>query len=230
MPDLRSIITWLQELPPWGVYLALGITTYVENLFPPSPSDVVMLGIATLIGLGTVALVPSIAIATLGSTMGFLTAFALGRCYGRRLLASGRVPFLTNAAVTKVDGWFNRYGYWVIVVNRFLAGTRAGISFCAGMSRLDLWRTTILCTVSALAWNGIIIWLGSILGDNWQRGAQILTQYGQVVTLILVALALGVVIRWWLHRRHRTPQGAGAVRAPTASAPSDTAITNEASP
>ncbi len=90
MPDLASIITWLQELPPWGVYLALGVTTYVENIFPPSPSDVVMLCIATLIGIGTVGLVPSIAIATLGSTMGFLTAFALGRRYGRRLLASGR--------------------------------------------------------------------------------------------------------------------------------------------
>jgi membrane protein DedA with SNARE-associated domain len=213
MPNLGSIIKGLQELPPWGVYLALGVTTYVENIFPPSPSDVVMLFIATLIGIGTVELVPSI-------------AFYIGRRYGRRLLASGRVPFLTKNAMTQVDGWFARYGYWVIVVNRFLAGTRAVISFFAGMSRLDIWRTTILCTLSALAWNGIIIWLGSILGDNWQLGEKLLTQYGQVITIILVALALFVIIRWWI-RHHRSKQrAAGAVIEPKESAQSDATITN----
>ena len=226
MPDLGSIIKGLQGLPPWGVYLALGVTTYVENIFPPSPSDVVMLFIATLIGIGTVGLVPSIAIATLGSTLGFLTAFYIGRRYGRRLLASGRVPSLTKDAMTQVDGWFARYGYWVIVVNRFLAGTRAVISFFAGISRLDIWRTTLLCTLSALAWNGIIIWLGSILGDNWQLGEKLLTQYGQAITSILVALALCVIIRWWI-RHHRSKQrAAGAVIEPKESAQSDTTITH----
>jgi len=226
MPDLGSIIKGLQELPPWEVYLALGVTTYVENIFPPSPSDVVMLFIATLIGIGTVGLVPSIAIATLGSTLGFLTAFYIGRRYGRRLLASGRVPFLTKDAMTQVDGWFARYGYWVIVVNRFLAGTRAVISFCAGISGLDIRRTTLLCALSALAWNGIIIWLGSILGDNWQLGEKLLTQYGQVVTILLVALALFVVIRWWL-RHHRSKQRtAGEMIEPKESAQSGATITN----
>jgi membrane protein DedA with SNARE-associated domain len=114
----------------------------------------------------------------------------------------------------------------VIVVNRFLAGTRAVISFFAGISRLDIWRTTILCTLSALAWNGIIIWLGSILGDNWQLGEKLLTQYGQVVTIILVALALFVIIRWWI-RHHRSKQrAAGAVIEPKESAQSDTTITH----
>lgn len=203
MPDVESIIKWLQELPPWGVYLALWVTTYIENIFPPSPSDVLMLFIATLIGIGTIGLVPAIAVATLGSTMGFLTAFYIGRRYGRRLLESGRVPFLTSASVAKVDGWFERWGYGVIVANRFLAGTRAVISFFAGMSRLELWRTTLLCTLSALVWNGLIIYLGKVLGNNWQLGEKILAQYGQVVSIILGALVLFLVIRWWIRRRRQ---------------------------
>lgn len=203
MPDIETIVNWLQGLPPWQVYLALWITTYIENIFPPSPSDVVMLFIATLVGIGTIGLVPAIAVATAGSIMGFLTAFYLGRRYGRRLLESGKLPFLTKDSLVKVDGWFTKYGYWVIVVNRFLAGTRAVISFFAGISRLDPVKTTLLCTISALAWNIGIIWLGSLLGDNWRKGQEILSQYGQIVMIVLGAVVLFFLVRWVIRRKDK---------------------------
>lgn len=204
MPDIAEIVKWLGELPPWGVYTMLWFSAYIENLVPPSPSDVVMLFIATLIGIGVIDLVPAIAIATAGSVMGFLTAFWIGRRWGRRLLESGRVPFLTAASVEKVDRWFDRWGYGVIVVNRFLAGTRAVISFFAGMSRLGAPRTTLLCTVSALVWNGAIIVLGSLLGKNWEKGQAILQRYGEVVTLLLIGLVVVLIIRRIARKRTDT--------------------------
>ena len=196
MPDVESIVAWLQGLPPLGLYVALFLTTYVENIFPPSPSDVVMLFIATLVGIGTIGHVPAIAIATAGSTAGFLTAFLLGRRFGRQWVESGKVPFVSRESLTKVDGWFDKYGYWVIVVNRFLAGTRAVVSFFAGMSRLDLLKTTIFCTISALAWNILIIELGAFLGNNWRQGEEILSKYGLVVTILFGAVLLFFLVRW----------------------------------
>lgn len=204
MPDLESIIQWLQGLPPWGVYLALFATCYIENLFPPSPSDVIMLFIATLIGIGTISLVPAIGIATLGSVTGFLTAFLIGRRYGRKLVESRKLPFLTEKSMEKVDKWFDRWGYWVIVVNRFLAGTRAVISFFAGMSQMGLGTTLLLCTLSALAWNTAVIWLGSLV--DWKRGEEILSQYGRIILIVLGALALFFIVRWWIRKR----KGAGS--------------------
>src|SRR5688500_141030 len=149
----ESIIEWLQGLPPLGVYAALFFTAYIENLFPPAPSDVVMLFIATLVGMGTIGLVPAVGVATLGSVLGFMTAFWIGRRFGRRLVESNRIPFLNEAALKKVDGWFDRWGYGVVVANRFLAGTRAVISFFTGMSQLNFLRTIVLCLISALVWN-----------------------------------------------------------------------------
>jgi membrane protein DedA with SNARE-associated domain len=201
MFDVESIIAWLQGLPPFGVYATLWAVTYIENIFPPSPSDLLMLFIATLIGVGTIGHVPAIGIATLGSVMGFLTAFAIGRRYGRRVVGSGKLPFLTDKALHKVDGWFDRYGYWVIVGNRFLAGTRAVISFFAGMSRLDPKTTTLLCAISALAWNTGVIELGALLGGNWKRGGHILHHYGMVVTILLAAGALFFLVRWLIRRK-----------------------------
>ena len=207
MPEMEEIIGWLQSLPPLGVYAALWFTTYIENVFPPSPSDVVMLFIATLIGIGTIGLVPAIAIATAGSIMGFLTAFWVGRRFGRKIIESNRMPFITPDALEKVDGWFDKYGYWVIVANRFLAGTRAVISFFAGMSKLDFLLTTLLCTLSALAWNCLIIVAGWQLGDNWQLAVDILGRYGQVISILLGVLIVYFIVKWWLKKRKGAVEG-----------------------
>lgn len=201
MPSVESIITWLHGLPPIGLYAALFIVAYVENIFPPSPSDVLMLFIATLVGIGTIGHVPAIIIATTGSTLGFLTAFLLGRRYGRRWVDSGRMAFLSKGALAKVDKWFDKYGYWVIVANRFMAGTRAVVSFFAGMSHLQLLRTTILCTISALVWNIIVIELGAFLGNNWREGEAILDRYGIVVTCVIAAVGIFFLVRWLLRRK-----------------------------
>ena len=193
--DVQSITQWLQRLSPLGVYAALFVTTYIENLFPPSPSDVIMLFIATLIGLGTIDFVPTLTIATSGSVLGFLTAFLLGRRFGHALTESTRFPFLTKTSVGKIDAWFDKYGFGVIIINRFLAGTRAVVSFFAGISELDIKKTTLFCGISALAWNGIVIWLGSFLGENWQKGEEILSKYGLVVSILFGALVLFFVVK-----------------------------------
>lgn len=203
MFEIDAIIGWLQGLSPLGIYAALWVTTFIENVFPPSPSDVVMLFIATLIGLGTISFIPALVIATTGSVAGFLTAFYLGRRFGRTITKSNRFPFLTQSSLTKVDAWFDKYGYGVIVANRFLAGTRAVVSFFAGMSELKPVKTTILCTISALLWNGLILGLGTLVGENWEKGAEILRSYGLVVTCIIVAVALFFAGRW-LYRRNRS--------------------------
>ena len=200
MFEIEPIVLWLQSLPAIGVYAFLFATTFIENLFPPSPSDVVLLFIATLVGIGTIDFVPTLLIATAGSVAGFLSAFLIGRRFGRSLAESEKFPFLNRKTIAKVDTWFDKYGYGVIVLNRFLSGTRAVVSFIAGMSELDLLKTTLFCTVSAVAWNAIVISLGNLLGDNWERGQEILATYGRVVMYVMIGLAV-IGLAWWLYRR-----------------------------
>lgn len=203
MFDIESIIFWLRDLPPVGIYAALFFTTYIENIFPPSPSDVILLFIATLIGLGTISFLPTIIIATLGSVTGFLTAFLLGRRFGRKLTNSDRFPFLTKRSLVKVESWFEKYGYGVIVINRFMAGTRAVVSFFAGMSNLDIVKTTFFCFLSALAWNVLVVQLGKLVGQNWEKGNEILSRYGQIVMVIMGLLILGALALWLYRKFYR---------------------------
>ena len=118
------------------------------------------------------------------------------------------VRYLPVSAINQVEKLFQRFGYGVIIANRFLAGTRAIVSFVAGMSRMNLMTTTLLSALSAAAWNAILLYLGMAFGKNWQRVGQYLSIYSSVVTAIVVIL-LAVFI-WRYIRNKRQTEAASA--------------------
>lgn len=198
---VEALIEFLNGLPVWGVLLFALFVCYIENLFPPSPSDVLLLFCGTLVGLGTVGFVPLLVASTVGSVGGFITTYWIGRKYGRRLVDSGKIPFVDKESIAKVERWFEKYQGLIIIVNRFLAGTRGVVSFVAGMSRLPFIRTTLYCLVSATAWNALMIWLGKLFGANWRVVESYMGTYGWIITGILAILFI-----WWLIRRKRKPK------------------------
>ncbi len=180
---------------PFWVYCSVAAIAYIENVLPPFPSDVAIVAAASLIGFGSLGFLPLLLVATIGSTLGFVTMYRIGDWFGDKILESGKIPFIPIENVHKIESWFRKYGYWVIVANRFLAGTRAVVSFFAGMSELSLWKTTTLSFVSAMMWNTILILAGKALGDNWSSIAFYLETYSKAVTLVVLLIALVVVAR-----------------------------------
>lgn len=201
MDLVEKTILWLQQLSPLGVLTAIFLISYIENIFPPSPSDVLLVFAGTLIGIGTVGFFPSLTIATLGSVLGFMTAYAAGRYFEKEVIEGRFSRLLPVDMISKVEAMFRKYGYGVIVVNRFLAGTRAIISFFAGMSRLKFVPTTFLCAISAAVWNTLLLLLGKSLGGNWREAGKYLATYSTLVTIVIVAIAVFFIVRWFLKKR-----------------------------
>lgn len=201
-PPVTEFILSLQSLDPLWVYIALFGVAFVENLFPPSPSDVAVVFAGSLVGIGTIAFLPAVVAATVGGTIGFVLMYQVGKVFGNRILEQGKISFLPVSAVQKAEEWFRRYGYWLIAANRFLAGTRAVVSFFAGVAELDLRRTTGLSAVSSLAWNSILLVIGYTLGKNWEAIGLYLTTYSQVVTGIVIIVVLIWVARFMLQRKN----------------------------
>lgn len=199
---LESIVTFLQSLPPWGVLGVTFLIAYIENIFPPSPSDVLLVFCGTIVGIGTVGFVPMLLVATLGSVTGFSTAYWLGRKYGTQIAEKRWVPFLNMETIGRVQRWFDRYHGLIIVVNRFLSGTRAVISFAAGITAMPFPRTVFYCTISAAVWNALMILLGMQFGSRWRDVDQYLSAYGTAITILLVAAVAGwFAWKWWKNRR-----------------------------
>lgn len=193
--------------PAW-IYAALFFIAFLENVFPPSPSDVAVVFGGALAAMGKGEFLPTLLAATLGGTVGFMTMYAVGKWFGRRVLEAGRLRWVPMDKIHRLEEWFGRYGYWLIVANRFLSGTRAVVSFFAGLSQLKLTTTTILSFLSSLVWYGILVYAGYSLGRNWESIGDYLKTYSQIVTGIVVLITL-IVLTWWLFasRRRRKRHG-----------------------
>jgi membrane protein DedA with SNARE-associated domain len=188
---MESFINYLSQLDPLWIYVAIASIAYIENIFPPFPSDVIVVAAGSMAGLGRVDLFTALVLATAGSTVGFLTMYKIGDWFGDKILEQGKIKFIPIDKVHLVEGWFKKHGYWIVVVNRFLAGTRAVVSFFAGMSELSLWKSLILSAVSALGWNFLLLYLGRELGENWRSIGSYLETYGIGMTVALGIAVLG---------------------------------------
>ncbi|HLA69370.1 MAG TPA: DedA family protein [Bacteroidota bacterium] len=204
---MQEFIDSLSTLQPVWVYAAVAGICYIENILPPFPSDVMVVAAGSLIGFGRVDFTVVLAVATVGSTLGFLTMYKIGDWFGDRILEVGKIRFIPIENVHKVESWFRKYGYWVIIANRFLAGTRAVVSFFAGMSELSLIRTTILSFVSAMIWNSILLLSGKALGDNWAEILLYLETYSKVVTSVLVVAVLVLLARYFYKKQRPANNG-----------------------
>ena len=220
---MEEFLLSLNSFDPLLVYALVFGFAFLENLFPPSPSDLVIVAGGTLVGIEHVGFVPMLACATAGSVGGFLVMYKAGAWFGVSIVERGKLRYLPIEAIRKVEAWFARYGYWVVVVNRFLTGTRAVVSFFAGMSGLLFGRTTLLCTISALVWNSILIWGGWTVGRNWQLIGFYLGTYSQAVTALLILVAIVLVIRYFRNRKSNDSQRPGQPVQASTDTPSERA-------
>jgi membrane protein DedA with SNARE-associated domain len=193
---LEDFVHSLAGLSDVWIYAAIFFIAYLENLFPPSPSDMVIVFGGSLAGMGRIDFFGALGAATAGSALGFVTMFGIGHWFGVKILESGKLSFIPRESVDKVEGWFRKYGNWIIIVNRFLTGTRAVVSFFAGMSHMRLLQTTVLCFLSALVWNTILVSSGNYLGQNWEKIGACLTTYTQTVTAIIIIIVLVLVAKY----------------------------------
>lgn len=202
---LQYFVTWLSDASlPLIWILAFGIfITFLENIFPPAPCDSLLVFMGGLVSLGKVGFTELLIATTFGSTIGFVLMFFLGKYLGHKIIDSNKFKFISEETLTKPRMWFNKYGYSIIVANRFLSGTRAVISFLAGILEMKPLITTVLSAVSALIWNFILIYAGSLFGANWKVIDEKISLYGYVIFPIMAVIILFFVIRYFVNKKKK---------------------------
>ena len=199
----EDILNNISSFPPFWIYVSLFVFSYLENVFPPSPSDLVVIIGGTLISKGTIAFIPTLILTSIGSVLGFMTLYYIGKQVDMKLVRAGKVKYISVAALEKAEAWFNKYGYFVILINRYLPGTRSVISFFAGLSELQWKKTAVLAFVSAITWNAIIIWLGVMFYDNVEYVDKLLSTYSTIVLVVITVLILFFLIRYFVKKKKK---------------------------
>ena len=198
---MNEFIQSITSLDPIWVYAAIFFVAYIENLFPPAPSDVLVVFGGAIAAMGKGHFVFAFIAGTIGGTLGFMTMFGIGKWFGNRILEQGKIKFIKLDDLHKFEKWFTKWGFWLIVMNRFLTGTRAVVSFFAGVSELDFTRTTLLSFVSSMVWYAILVFAGYTLGHNWLKVSDYLKSYSIIVTIFFILVIIGLLIRYYKKRR-----------------------------
>lgn len=201
---LAYIESFINQLDPLTTYVVLFISAYIENTFPPIPGDTVTVIGAYLITTGKLSFTGVWISTTFGSVLGFMTMFYVGLTLGRRFIANekrAKIFGFENIEKTKI--WFANWGYWVIFANRFLSGTRSVISLFSGMVGLTWYNVFILATLSALIWNGILIYAGYMLGVNWESITGIVSQYNKIVIALSVLVVIGFIVYKFVYKKKK---------------------------
>ena len=201
MTGIDHLVTALNSTAPAYLYFTLFFFAFLENLFPPAPSDLVIVFGGSLVGLGKLGLMPTILFSTLGSAAGFTVMYYVGFFLGKEIVDSGKIKFIPLDKIRQVEGWFTKYGYALVVANRFLSGTRAVISFFVGITELPILITFPLCALSALLWNSILVFGGSMLGHNWRQIERYLSIYGSAVAVLVVVVLVFLALRYFYKKK-----------------------------
>ncbi|XKH53246.1 DedA family protein [Citricoccus nitrophenolicus] len=188
------VVSIMETIGPIGVALAV----FAENLFPPIPSELILPLAGFTAAGGSFSPWEALIWATVGSVLGALMLYGLGAWLGRRRLyrIADWLPLVDIDDVEKTERWFNRYGYWTVLLGRMVPIFRSLISIPAGIERMNLWLFTLFTLIGSGIWNTIFVWAGFQLGDNWH----LVSDYADVFSN-LVLIAVIVFIVWWVTAR-----------------------------
>ena len=204
---LDSLFSFIDQSPPWLVFVTVFLASYIENIFPPVPGDTILVFGAYLVGRGQLSFGMAMATTLLGSVLGFLTLYVVGYKYGRGFMYSTQQTWFSPKSLKRVEVLFEKWGYGVVLINRFLAGLRSVVGLFSGLGRLNIWKVIILSTISSLLWNGTLIWLGSTIGESWEQIADYLKKYNAVVSILFVIIIGGFLVHRYLIVKDNLTQG-----------------------
>lgn len=194
---------WIQYLMERMGYPGILLLMVLENLFPPIPSELIMPLAGFSAAKGKLSLPLVILMGTLGSVIGTLPLYYIGRAYGEKKLMAwadrhGKWLTLSGQDIKKADDWFDRHGAGAVLFGRMIPGIRSLLSLPAGMSDMPLPRFLIYSAIGSALWSGLLGFAGFKLGENYQ----VVEKYvGPSSRYILAAVVIAAV--WWVLKRRR---------------------------
>lgn len=129
--------------------------------------DLACIAAGLLVSRGTVGFVPATIACFAGIVIGDLWLYAMGRYLGRPAL--GRAPlawFVTPAAVDRSAAWFKQRGMAIVLLSRFVPGTRLPTYVMAGILRAGAGRFLAAFLIAALLWTPLLVGASAAFGER----------------------------------------------------------------
>lgn len=197
---------WILQIMTSLNYVGIGLLMFLENLFPPIPSELIMPLAGFTISQEKMEFFPAIVAGVLGTMLGALPWYYVGKLVGeeniKRLADKyGKWISISRKDIEKADQWFDRHGEKAVFFGRLVPGVRTLISLPAGISNMKLIPFLIYSTLGTTIWITFLTFAGYKLGENYELVDEYLAPVSKVVFIILV-----VAFVFWLVQKRRKKQ------------------------
>lgn len=198
------IISLMGQFGYFGVFFLIAL----ENVFPPIPSEVILLFGGFMTTYTSLNIILMVVAATLGSLLGAIVLYYIGKILNKERLKKivsgkiGKVLRLKEKDIEMADHWFDTKGNKTVFFCRFIPIVRSLISIPAGMSEMPMAKFLLYTTVGSAIWNTVLIVIGNRVGENWESILGIFDRYSHIV-LILLILIFVLFIVWFYTRKQK---------------------------
>lgn len=163
---------WMTELIRVHGYLALVLLMFLENVFPPIPSELIMPFAGYAAAQGDINPVGAVIAGSAGSLLGALAWYGVGYSLGierlRRIAKNyGRWLTISESDVDRAQQWFSRYGGVAVCIGRLIPAVRSVISAPAGIAHMGLTKFLLWSSIGTVVWTGLLTSLGYLLGARF---------------------------------------------------------------
>ena len=201
----QIIINIMEQVGYLGVFLLIAI----ENIFPPIPSEVILVFGGFMTTYTSLNIPIMILAATLGSLLGAIVLYYIGKIFNKERLKRivngkiGKVLRLKASDIEKADKWFDTKGNKTVFFCRFIPIVRSLISIPAGMSEMPMQKFLLYTISGSLMWNTVLIIVGSIVGDKWETIVGYLDNFSNIILIILVIIFVVAMYYWFVIRKKK---------------------------
>jgi len=208
---LPEMIGAAVESNPTAGYGAIFAAMFLENLFPPIPSELIMPLGGFYVQQGKLALIPVVLAGLLGTVLGALPWYGIGRLVNEERIEHwldrhGRWIGIRSQELQRSRRWFSRHGTALVFWGRLVPGIRTLISVPAGIEMMPLTPFLLWTTAGSLIWTLMLTLAGLARGESYSNVELWIAPAAKVVKVLLVLAVLAAAVwrglRIWKQSRN----------------------------
>ena len=200
----QFVISIMNQYGYFGIFFLI----FVENIFPPIPSEVVLLFGGFMTTYSKLSVPFMVLFSTLGSVAGAIVLYYIGKILNKdrlKKIVAGKIGKVLRLKVNDIEKavcWFDTKGNKTVFFCRFIPVVRSLISIPAGMSEMSMSKFLLYTFAGSSIWNTVLLLIGNRVGNNWKDILYIMNQYSHIV-LILLILALIIFLFYFCSFRSK---------------------------
>jgi membrane protein DedA with SNARE-associated domain len=195
------MVEWITNTMSSLGYWGIGLLMFLENVFPPIPSELIMPLAGFAVSQGEMNFFGAVLAGSIGTVLGALPWYYIGRLLGEERLKTladryGRWLTVTSKEIAKADHWFDRHGSKAVLFGRLIPAVRTLISLPAGISGMNMSMFLLYSSLGTVIWTTLLTYAGYALGSNYELVDQYMAPGSKIVVSVL-----GISFLVWVIRR-----------------------------